>query len=349
MPKVDVNKLPGQTDPSEADAAEVRSLLPSMTESHEKGNYRERMEDASSMQLINMQNVSHPEIPRLMQRVVDQLQRGLTAMNIDQNDGTTFLAAIIKDNRLHIAFLGDSECGVLKQSEKGNFTFDRLIKKNKMHTPVDSNERSNAIKAGAKILRSKLILQSSVELGVTRSIHCDQFERKCYSENPEFMHKVECLPPIDLNRFNANDHLILSCDGLTEPDTGLNPTENTTALLNAAVNDNARNSEISAGLLVESAFSKGSRDNISVICVKISDLHAACNANPDLAIIFNINDGHGGPEAANYCASQLKKVMVDRVQRLQADKKATDESQQVSNSSDSAEPTEDTPSQFFPK
>eukprot|EP00595_Chromulina_sp_UTEXLB2642_P001524 CAMPEP_0196766928 /NCGR_PEP_ID=MMETSP1095-20130614/32909_1 /TAXON_ID=96789 ORGANISM="Chromulina nebulosa, Strain UTEXLB2642" /NCGR_SAMPLE_ID=MMETSP1095 /ASSEMBLY_ACC=CAM_ASM_000446 /LENGTH=334 /DNA_ID=CAMNT_0042131993 /DNA_START=108 /DNA_END=1112 /DNA_ORIENTATION=- len=174
-----------------------------------------------------------------------------STMGVDIS-GCTSVTAIITPDLIMCANAGDSRCIIGTDGEARYLSQD--------HKPYDLVERTRIVNAGGNVFNDRV----DGDLAVSRAL--GDFQWKSRSDLKPEQQRVSCFPDIMIHeRKPVDEILVLACDGLW--DVFSNDDVVSMAL------DLFRNGESNMVLiseeLVDMALNKGSRDNISVITVKL--------------------------------------------------------------------------------
>jgi len=172
-------------------------------------------------------------------------------------DGTTLVVAVIKDNDLVVANVGDSECVICSNGQA--FALSEI------HNPSKNTEEIRRVQEeGGIILQERLghpaLNANYFNLGISRAIGDDMYKNFKYTQGrPSGLVATPFVTNVSL-RFDEDDFIILACDGLWDVFTHQEAADFVSKQLQ--ITDDL--SEISKNLVNE-AFIRLSSDNISVI------------------------------------------------------------------------------------
>jgi serine/threonine protein phosphatase PrpC len=169
---------------------------------------------------------------------------------IADNEGSTATVALITDNELHLAYVGDS-AALLVDCETQNST--RLCQE--VDTAASNeNEVARVERAGGMVLKVGGTLRVQGELAVTRALGDLKYKPYVTSE-PHIVH-------VSLPNAGLGQRLVLATDGLWN---FLTPEDVATTV---AASQHLPESEI-AELLYSAALLKGSNDNITIAVINL--------------------------------------------------------------------------------
>lgn len=194
----------------------------------------------------NIENAFIETFDKLNQKLLEK------AKNESFKSGTTCCLAIIKGNKLHLAWCGDSSACLFDKNVKQVF-------KTKTHKPNDDLERERIEKSGGSVVFSAKEWRINGNLSVARSFG-DYDYHKVISSQPD-VHTIE------LNGLTHN-YLIIACDGLWE----YIDNEQIKNIVNDSILNN--NTKQISELLVQKAKQNGSQDNITCIFISLNTIES---------------------------------------------------------------------------
>mmetsp|Transcript_10432 Transcript_10432/g.12870 ORF Transcript_10432/g.12870 Transcript_10432/m.12870 type:complete len:339 (-) Transcript_10432:22-1038(-) len=172
-------------------------------------------------------------------------------------DGTTVVIAVIRDNRLIVANVGDSECVI---SSKG-----KAYALTEIHNPSKNDDEITRVKkAGGKIVQKRVghpsLNVNYFNLGLSRAIGDDMYKNSRHTDGkPSGITAEPFVTDIELDP-EEDDFLIVACDGLWDVFTHKEAVDYVRKQLQVTedLKEVCKN-------LVNEALRMGSTDNISAI------------------------------------------------------------------------------------
>lgn len=188
-------------------------------------------------------------------------------------DGSTAVTALVMDDVLYVANLGDSRALLCRCGENGETS---VVSLSKDHSPSQYEERMRIQKAGGTVREGRVL----GVLEVSRSIGDGRFKR-C---------GVSCIPDVMRCTLTDNDrYLLLACDGLWKGfsvDSALKfinniletenseetsqKTENNTGLEDIQLDPVSARFQDACNKIASEAIRNGSSDNVTVMLVSIT-------------------------------------------------------------------------------
>lgn len=188
-------------------------------------------------------------------------------------DGSTAVTALVMDDVLYVANIGDSRALLSRCGENGETS---VVSLSKDHSPSQYEERMRIQKAGGTVREGRVL----GVLEVSRSIGDGRFKR-C---------GVSCIPDVMRCTLTDNDrYLLLACDGLWKGfsvDSALKfinniletenseetsqKTENNTGLEDVQLDPVSARFQDACNKIASEAIRNGSSDNVTVMLVSIT-------------------------------------------------------------------------------
>jgi protein phosphatase 1L len=162
--------------------------------------------------------------------------------------GTCALVALIEENRLAVANVGDSRAILSRSGEADALTDD--------HKPDRPDELERIEAAGGKVEIVDGVARVC-HLAISRALGDFYAKKHNYVMSTPEIHETVLMP--------GDDFLILACDGVFERNTITR--QNAVDIVKKSLASNDNDPEIAAKDLVRAAYDQGSGDNISVIIV----------------------------------------------------------------------------------
>ena len=183
-----------------------------------------------------------------------------------KEDGTTAVVALLVNDTLHVANLGDSRCLLI--DENGNV--EPLTRD---HKPNLEDEKERIIASGHEVTSEMVLLNGKQTImyriddiiACSRSIGDSSF--KDNDDLPPEEQAVTCVPEIREFIVHSGQFLLLGCDGLFD----VLSNEQVAEFIHSAWKTEQDLNLISS-LLANEAIQQGSDDNVSVLIVKIDSL-----------------------------------------------------------------------------
>jgi len=195
-------------------------------------------------------SLSDDDVSKALIKSFENCQECIAKEDIEA--GTTALVAYIRKNQLFIANLGDARAVLITKDEKG----ERASYDHKPHDPI---EEARVVKAGGHVTKSvhKGVVTARVNgmLAVSRSLG-DNSLRAYLSCTPQIH------GPFDTTKYEG---LVLGCDGVWDV-----VSDNTAARLAFEQLKKDNNVEQAAINIRNKAYTRESRDNISVIVINFN-------------------------------------------------------------------------------
>ena len=152
--------------------------------------------------------------------------------------GSTLAVAVVADNTLYTANVGDSRIVLVKDGTAWRKSYDHKI--------TDSSERQAVESRGGFIMNGRV----GGTLALSRAIG-----------DGSLADSLSCEPFVTKNEFDSATRLILACDGVWDVMTDD---------VAAQLFESAGNPVEAAKMIKEEAVKKGTDDNVSVICVQLT-------------------------------------------------------------------------------
>jgi serine/threonine protein phosphatase PrpC len=172
--------------------------------------------------------------------------------------GCTAVVCMVTPTTIVCANAGDSRSVMASGGKTKEMSFD--------HKPYNNIERVRIEKAGGTVQFKRV----DGDLAVSRAF--GDFQYKTSPELPAEQQKVSPEPDIIThNRCDADEFLLLACDGLFDVMSNLEAT----AALRTILDEGESNMALVAEEMLDVALEKGSRDNISAVIVKFSGMKIA--------------------------------------------------------------------------
>lgn len=172
--------------------------------------------------------------------------------------GCTSVVAIVTPTHILCANAGDSRCVLGSQNDAFPLSED--------HKPDLALESSRIISAGGFVTKRRTGGVSRVDSVLAVSRGLGDFRFKSRLDLPQKFQKVTCNPDIKIRPRNEKDEfLILACDGLWDVLSSKEVVQSARTLYS----EGESNEKLMAEELIDEAFSKGSKDNISVIVARM--------------------------------------------------------------------------------
>lgn len=167
------------------------------------------------------------------------------AAQMNYDDGSTAVAALVQDKVVYCANVGDSRCVLSRQHRAIDMSHD--------HKPIREDEKQRVLAAGGKVIHYGTWRVEGV-LAVSRAFG-DRRLKKYVIADPEIKQR-----DIDEN----DDFLILATDGVWDVISS-----------QAAVDvvSKAKTPQEGAALLCDAAYHSGSMDNITALVVDLKHFH----------------------------------------------------------------------------
>lgn len=171
------------------------------------------------------------------------------------NSGTTLVMAMIINETLYIANLGDSEIVIAKRKKTNSLhnEFDAIVL-SEIHKPTDEKEKERITSLGGIVFRGRIL----GKLAVSRAL--GDIEYKIPSAKANFVSNTPYVYSLDIDE--EYDFIILACDGLWDKVSYIEAVN----FVNDQREKGLSANEISM-LLCKYALEKGSKDNVTVIVV----------------------------------------------------------------------------------
>jgi serine/threonine protein phosphatase PrpC len=191
----------------------------------------------------------------------------------DWEDGSTAVVALILDDKLFVANVGDAEA-ILSIKTKNGFTLDPVVLTT-IHRPTNPDEHDRLTKKGCGLYNNRL----RGCLAVSRAFGDSGYKRPITKKN-----YVSAKPSIYKKELDPScEYLILASDGFWDVCTY----DRAIALTERWENQDGRSLQEIARLLTEFSLLNHSQDNVSVIVVKLL-WEEEDNSELDFSITSNV-------------------------------------------------------------
>jgi protein phosphatase PTC2/3 len=183
-------------------------------------------------------------------------------------DGATAVTALIVGKHLYVANVGDSELVLAKRSARDSaanaqsdteYTAEVL---SKIHKPSDSSEVERIERAGGNVFLGRV----SGTLAVSRALGDSPFKTPLNRSALNFVSAEPFVQHVELTA--DNEFLILACDGLWDVFKYHEVIDYIAARRRIA---NLLPEEVAKELTHDAIYKRGSRDNVTVVVVYLSD------------------------------------------------------------------------------
>lgn len=182
----------------------------------------------------------------------DEILRELQESGECDTSGCTSVVACITPKYIICANAGDSRCVMGTEGTTKPLSED--------HKPTDEGEKQRVELAGGSVQWKRV----DGDLAVSRAL--GDFKYKERKDLPAEQQKVTCNPDLTIHeRSPSDDVLILGCDGVWDVLTS----EDCVELARSVFASGESNMQLVAEEIVDVAFNKGSKDNISAVVVQL--------------------------------------------------------------------------------
>lgn len=243
-------------------------------------------EDTYSVDYLNhFDDISHKEWRRIVKMAYDDMmQKRMLLLPYDKSGCVTFDLILFR-GACYFAYIGDCEAFHFRLKANNQASYFRRLNRH-LHNPnVDYDELHALRDAHVRLERSDCLRVNGI-YEVSR--HLGNYVRE---QNLDMRYDPEVEAPLILKKLKAGEKhtLIIACDGLTQPDH----------LYDYSVDYTHLQHWVAAGShyaedLVEKAYAANSEDNITAITIEIDEAYLARSQRDQKAILFSVNDGHGG-------------------------------------------------------
>ncbi|TAK75584.1 MAG: protein phosphatase 2C family protein [Gammaproteobacteria bacterium] len=226
--------------------------------------------------LPEFEKLTHQQRLLILEQTIQHLNH-VANDNGMETVGSTLCAAILCENHIYTANVGDSTAYLAVLDQKGQMSqFKRLNET--LHHPTEPAELLRLQKAGKEqFIRYDRLMN----LALSRAVGDTALETYGLIHTPDLSHHEVHLPP------NGKAWVIIACDGLTET-----PGDSDTLDIATLIQENQeKNAQEIAKILTHHAFASGSTDNISALVTSI-------DPSLKMAKYVAVFDGHGGAECA---------------------------------------------------
>lgn len=183
---------------------------------------------------------------------IDDKIRDFQSSRPSDTSGCTSVTAMITPDWIVCANAGDSRCIIATNNTVDFLSVD--------HKPYDHNERLRIERAGGTVQYDRV----DGDLAVSRAL--GDFHWKQRNDLKPSQQKVTCYPEIKVHKRSASDEvLLLACDGVWDVFTN----EEVASLIYEILESGETSMKLLAEEIADLALDKGSRDNISVVAVRL--------------------------------------------------------------------------------
>jgi len=179
-------------------------------------------------------------------------------------DGATAVAALVVDNHLYVANAGDSEMVLARRAglnANGEYEYEAQLV-TKVHKPTDMSEIERIERAGGNVFLGRV----SGTLAVSRALGDSAFKSPLNRSNFDFVTAEPYVNDVALT--SENEFMVVACDGLWDVFKYYEVIDYIAARRRVA---NLSPEAIAKELSHDAIFKRGSRDNVTVVIVFLTD------------------------------------------------------------------------------